>query len=292
MKIDYISSDGIHPSEKEAIEKMRHAFNASEFSQSWQGYAGFMMMDTTYRDREIDLVLLTHDRLLIIELKKWRGKIEPMQDHWLKDGNDMGRSPVLVMADKWKILSSKIQARLPSPAKSVWIDYRIVMCGSADYSEISAYERAYILSLEQFLRIAKQTTYRQIFGDTKGGKPNQHIQIFTQFFRGKDFKPSGFSFNNFQIFGDTTFSHPDGLYKEYKSIKKDDQRHEALLRRWDFAALAGQADTVDERARIALREHQVLGFIHEQNEELDNVVLQILMHIFASCIDSHQGKFA
>ncbi|MDO8729492.1 MAG: AAA domain-containing protein [bacterium] len=286
MKIDYISSDGIHPSEKEAIEKMRLTFNATEFSQSWQGYAGFMMMDTTYRDREIDLVLLTHDRLLIIELKKWRGKIEPMQDHWLKDGNDMGRSPVLVMADKWKILSSKIQARLPSPAKSVWIDYRIVMCGSADYSEISADEKAYILSLDQFLRIAKPTTYRQIFGDTKGGKPNQQIQIFTQFFRGKDFKPAGFSFNNFQIIGDTTFSHPDGLYKEYKSIKKDDQRHEALLRRWDFAALAGQADTVDERARIALREHQVLGFIHEQNEELDNVVLQPLSHPTRDDIDA------
>ena len=34
------------------------------------GYAGFMMMDTTYRDREIDLVLLTHDRLLIVELDR------------------------------------------------------------------------------------------------------------------------------------------------------------------------------------------------------------------------------
>lgn len=95
MKIDIISSDdGIHASEKDALERMRQAFNASEFSLKWQGYAGFMMMDTTYRDREIDLVLLTHDRLLLIELKKWRGKIEPMQDHWLRDGDDMGRSPV------------------------------------------------------------------------------------------------------------------------------------------------------------------------------------------------------
>jgi serine/threonine protein kinase len=286
MKIDYISSDGIHPSEKDAIEKMRQAFNASEFSQPWQGYAGFMMMDTTYRDREIDLVLLTRDRLLVVELKKWRGKIQPMQDHWLKDGNDMGRSPVHIMADKWKILSSKIQARLQAPAKSVWIDYRVVMCGTADFSEISADERAYILTLDQFLKISKPNTYRQVFGDTKGGKPNLHVQTFTQFFRGKDFKPSGFSFNNFQIVGETTFPHPDGLYKEYKSVKKDDQRHEALLRRWDFSALAGQADTVDERARIALREHQVLGFIHEQNEDLDAIVLQPLSHPTRDDIDA------
>lgn len=273
MKIDIISSDGIHASEKEALERMRQAFNASDFSQKWHGYAGFMMMDTTYRDREIDLVLLTHDRLLIVELKKWRGKIEPMQDHWLRDGDDMGRSPVKVLADKWKILSSKIQARLQAPAKAVYIDYRVVMCGSADFSAIPQDEKSFVLTLDQFLRIAKQGGYRQEFGELRAGKPNRYVQTFTPFFRGKDFRPSGFSFNNFQIIGEATFPHPEGLYKEYKSVKKDDQRHEALLRRWDFSALAGIADTVDERARIALREHKVLGFIHEQSEQLDGVVL-------------------
>ena len=173
MKIDYISSDGIHASEKEALERMRQAFNASEFSQQWHGYAGFMMVDTTYRDREIDLVLLTHDRLLIIELKKWRGKIEPMQDHWLRDGDDMGRSPVKVLADKWKILSSKIQARLATPARSVYIDYRVVMCGSADYSAIPEDEKAFVRTLDQFLRIAKQGGYRQEFGELRALRPSK-----------------------------------------------------------------------------------------------------------------------
>lgn len=76
------------------------------------------------------------------------------------------------------------------------------------------------------------------------------------------------------------------MYKEYKSVKKDDQRHEALLRRWDFSALSGIADTIDERARIALREHKVLGFIHEQNEQLDSVVLQSLSHPTRDDIDA------
>lgn len=286
MKIDIISSDGIHASEKDALERMRQVFNASELSQKWQGYAGFMMMDTVYRDREIDLVLLTHDRLLIIELKKWRGTIEPMQDHWLRDGDDMGRSPVKVLADKWKILSSKIQARLSAPAKHVTIDYRVVMCGNADFSAIPEDEKAFVLTLDQFLRIAKPGGYSQELGEQRGIKANQHQQTFTQFFRGKDFKPSGFSFNNFQIVGDATFPHPDGLYKEYKSVKKDDHRHEALLRRWDFSALTGIADTLDERARIALREHKVLGFIHEQNERLDSVVLQPLSHPTRDDIDA------
>jgi len=286
MKIDILSSDGIQASEKEALERMRQTFNASELSQKWHGYAGFMMMDTTYRDREIDLVLLTHDRLLIVELKKWRGKIEPMQDHWLRDGDDMGRSAVKVLADKWKILSSKIQARLSPPAKQVYIDYRVVMCGSADFSAIPPDEKRFVLSLEHFLKIAKPGGYRQEFGEQQARKPNEYLQAFTPFFRGRDFKASGFSFNNFQIVGEATFPHPDGLYKEYKSVKKDDHRHEALLRRWDFSALTGIADTVDERARIALREHKVLGFIHEQNEQLDGVVLQPLSHPTRDDIDA------
>lgn len=63
MKIDYISSDGIHRAEKDALERMRQVFNQFTFSQGWHGYAGFELIDRTLGDREIDLVLLTHDRL-------------------------------------------------------------------------------------------------------------------------------------------------------------------------------------------------------------------------------------
>ena len=49
MKIDYLNSDGIQASEKDALERMRQSFNASSFSEKWQGYAAFMMMHPTYR---------------------------------------------------------------------------------------------------------------------------------------------------------------------------------------------------------------------------------------------------
>jgi hypothetical protein len=100
MKIDCISTDGIRAAEKDALERMRQTFNASPFSQHWYGFAGFEMLDRVYRDREIDLILLMHDRLVIIELKNWYGKVTPMKDHWLREGNDMGRSAVKVTADK------------------------------------------------------------------------------------------------------------------------------------------------------------------------------------------------
>ena len=75
-----------------------------------------------------------------------------------------------------------------------------VIARSADFSAIPQDEKSVVLTLEQFLRIAKQGGYRQEFGELRAGKPNQYLQTFTPFFRGNDFRPSGFSFNNFQIF--------------------------------------------------------------------------------------------
>jgi len=279
MKIDCISSDGIHHAEKAALELLRQEFNKSPFSQKWYGYAAFMMIDRVYRDREIDLILLTHDRLLIIELKNWNnGKITMMGDHWLLNGNDMGRSAVKVTAEKAKILASKIKDKLPEPARSVWNEYRVVLCGNADPSGIADDERRYVLRLDQFVDICTRGKYEREFGHQRPNSVSacDCVSEFSKFFRGPLFKATAFSFNNYQIVGNVTFPHPDGLYKEYRAVKRDDPRYQALLRRWDFSVLAGKADTTDERARIALREHKALGYVHEQNENLDTVLLQPL----------------
>jgi serine/threonine protein kinase len=277
MKIDYLSSEGIHHAEKAAMEQMRTVFNASAFSEQWHGFAGFEMIDRVHRDREIDVIIITHDRFIIIELKNWRGTITPMQDHWLLNGNDMGRSPVKVTADKSKILSSKLK-KLKFPIGNVWLDYRVVLCGTADASAINPDERQWVSKLDDFLKISTKGGYQKVFSDKKAGAPLDHLPEYRSFFKGPEFRPTTFSFQNFQIDGDVVFPHPDGLYKEYKSVKRDDVRHQALLRRWDFSTLAGKADTIDERAQIALREHQALGYILDQNEDLSTVVLQPLSH--------------
>jgi serine/threonine protein kinase len=278
MKIDYISADGIHESEKTALEAMKMQFNQTPFSQKWHGFAGFMMIDKYVKDREIDLVLLTHDRLIMVELKNWSGAITAMQDHWLQNGNDRGRSAVKVMADKCKILSSKIKKHLVGHARNVWDEYRVVFCGTADWKQLPEDERRYILSLSEFLKISTPGGYQKQFGGTKSPNPCDYLPEFTRFIRGPEFKPTVFSYNNFQIDGSVIFSHPDGLYSEYRALKKDDVRHRALLRRWDFSKLAGVADTTDERAAICLRENKALGYVHAQNEDLDSVLLQPLSY--------------
>src|SRR4051794_29958709 len=131
MKIDYISSDGIHRSEKVALERVHAVCNAAQFSQKWHGFAGFELIDRDTRDREIDLVLLTQDRILLIELKDWRGSISSQGDQWYLNGDSRGRSPVKVTSGKARLLHSRIKKRLRPPMRDVSVEYRVVLCGEA-----------------------------------------------------------------------------------------------------------------------------------------------------------------
>jgi serine/threonine protein kinase len=286
MKIDYISSDGIHRAEKDALEKMRVAFNLSPFSNSWHGYAGFELIDRAQGDREIDLILVTHDRILLLELKNWHGVITPMNDHWLLNRNDMGRSPVNMTSLKLKILNGKMKNRLSEPIRSVRNDYRVILCGQEDIRALPEEQRGYIVKLDDFLKIATEGNYTKMFGPKKPINGLDHLTTLNAFFRGPEFKPTIFSFNNFQIDGDAIFAHPDGLYREYRALKQDDIRLQALLRRWDFSSLAGVADTKDERSKIALREQRVLSFIHEHNEDLYGSLFQPLAFPTRDSVDA------
>jgi serine/threonine protein kinase len=183
---------------------------------------------------------------------------------------------VKVIAAKCKIFASKMKKYLPEPARSAWNEYRVVLCGTEDTRAIPDDEKAFVLRLDEFLKIATEGNYTRIFGSRRSGRPCDQTAAFSAFLRGPEFKPTSFSFNNFQIEGEATFEHPDDLYKEYRSIKRDDPRLQGLLRRWNFSALAGKADTTDERARIALREHTVLAYLQENNEELHARFLQPL----------------
>lgn len=79
-----------------------------------------------------------------------------------------------------------------------------------------------MLRLDEFLKIATEGNYTKVFGPRKSGKPCDEYAAFSGFIRGPEFKLTSFSFNNFQIEGEATFEHPDELYKEYRSIKRDE----------------------------------------------------------------------
>lgn len=271
MKITCLNPEGINKYEKDANARM-----AKEFSSTWRGYSALELIDRKQGNREIDLVLVTHDRVVLLELKNWNGEIESKGDNWFLNGNNMGRSPIKTTELKKKILYSHINKELGD--KTPLIDYKVILCGNANLKGLSSDENGFVVKLDDFLKIKNDSDYKKIFqipsytsGKTLG------LEFFERFFNVKDkFKQREFSYQNYKIDGGFTFKHPQDYYKEYRAVKKDDKNYQALLRRWDLTQLGQDAVTQEERADIVLRESKILGYIKSQKDEYKDYYLQPL----------------
>lgn len=68
MKV-IVKGSGLHSSETKAVSRM-----ASELRDSWHAYASVLIMDQQ-GSMEFDLILVIHDRILVVELENWRDKL-------------------------------------------------------------------------------------------------------------------------------------------------------------------------------------------------------------------------
>ncbi|WP_235898835.1 MULTISPECIES: nuclease-related domain-containing protein [Yersiniaceae] len=59
---------------------------------SWHGFAGLVVSDAQ-GPMEIDCLIITHDRLLLVELKEWNGVIEYGDGMWIQNGQNRSKSP-------------------------------------------------------------------------------------------------------------------------------------------------------------------------------------------------------
>jgi len=64
------------------------------FNEGWKGYAGFRFVNQN-KQGEIDLLIVTHCNILIIELKHWNGQPTTSNNgKWFFGNDDRGKSPV------------------------------------------------------------------------------------------------------------------------------------------------------------------------------------------------------
>ena len=87
MKIKILGANGLHASEIRAVSKMEETFR-----DSWYGYAGLLIVDDQ-GSMDIDVLIITHDRLLLVELKEWNGDLEDIGGQWYINGSPRGKSP-------------------------------------------------------------------------------------------------------------------------------------------------------------------------------------------------------
>jgi len=285
MKIKAFDPKGIQLAEKVGIREA-----AAGFSNEWYGYSNLVMRRRTRgRElREIDLVVVTHDRIIIVDLKHWHGKVENRDNNWFQNDEHRGRSAVLTIEENAKELKGRLEDDLATRLPSIpWVDGFVVFTNpTVDLSGLSEMDRARIMTLKEFLRLSDAREYNRVFTYSSYytmsrplcGNDAKLKNAITSFFSpGNVFAAAEAKFGaGYRPEQAPCFEPPSKLYAEYMAELESDSNHTALLRLWDFSKLNDLASAVEIRRPLAEREHAVLGYINQRAPDLyDTGVLHI-----------------
>ncbi len=249
---------------------------------NWKGYAGFRFVDSKGNEGEFDLLLITHNRILIIELKDWNHKpVTNRGDSWFKGNKNMGRSPVSVTQNKIYLIKNKIgplKDRFTNRGYFPFIEFLVVMTGDSDFSGIRDNEKKHTVSLKEFLSLSDKSKYDKRFPSKHSLQEQLYkdIHLFDNLFIGLQTESKPFSIDGWMAKKEI-FQHPKGVYKEYLGVSESSKNEESLIRRWNFNRLDSTASkTPDGRFEIVSREREILRCIREQKIDLYNHCLTSL----------------
>ncbi|MDL2315808.1 AAA domain-containing protein, partial [Desulfovibrio sp. OttesenSCG-928-A18] len=275
MQLKICSPDGLKASEVRAIAMLQE-----KLRDSWHGFASFLVNDGQ-GSMEIDLLMITHDRFILCEIKEWAGTITSDGRQWTQHFSN-GRSkthpsPVYIKRGHAQRLTSLFDSDL----KSLWggfyfVDYVIILSGSATLGELPESEKRVVFKLEDFLKIndgpdaynsrLPQHNTDAVFktGHLKRPNDESQIKIFKRWLEGdKAIKPRQRLTDGYLLpeSSDALFKHPKNFYQEFTGSHNENQKLKALLRCWDFFQLGSIAMTPESRAKIALRERRVIEYV-------------------------------
>ncbi len=267
MDIEFFRPQGPQPTEMIGIEEARRGL-----PRAWKGFANFVMRQPTRRgqDREIDLAIIAPDRIVLVDLKHLRGRIENRGGFWHRGDENLGLSPAHKIRENAKILASLIRSEVPQLPAVPPIESIVVLTHPlGDPAGLDPVERDRTIKLADFLRLGNDNPFRALFTTRSrfdASNPlnaGAAVAALQKFFRnGRLFEPRKTQFHGFVPTGDPEFKHR--LYVEYACHQPADPNYTGLLRLWDFSA---EPDFLveEERRPVAERERAVLGHIRVQD---------------------------
>lgn len=270
MDIKLIRKSGVPKAEVEAHQQIQRELSSASFSKGWRGYASFAISrgGRGAGDDDFDLVVITHNVVIVVELKNWHGKLlESDGQKWYLDGESRDTSPVLKANLNAKRLASLITQKL-GPDLKPFVTSFVVMHGNVKQMKLTPDEEKSVLTMTEFLSLRFEQVFKQYFWKRPLFNPLNYLDRYDEFFEGPSFKPKDYLVDGFRPESDPIFIHPKKLYFEFRASAKDDPLKHALLRQWDFTALG--LDLIGERDRpfVGLREQRVYEYVAERNEEL------------------------
>lgn len=270
MDIKLIKKSGVPKAEVEAHQQIQREFNSTAFSKGWRGYASFAISrgGRGSGDDDFDLVLITHNVVIVVELKNWNGKLlESDGQKWYLDGESRDTSPVAKANLNAKRLASLMKQKLGN-GFTPFVASFVVMHGNVKETKFTPDEEKSVLTMTQFLSLRYEQVFNDYFQRRPRFNPLEYLDKYDEFFEGPSFKPKDYLVDGFRPEGEPIFIHPKRLYFEFRASAKEDPLKHALLRQWDFTALG--LDLIGERDRpfLGLREQRIFEYVAEKNEEL------------------------
>lgn len=274
MDITALNPNGVDANEVAGLAALK-----THLPKEWIGFANLELRDPTNaktRKREIDVVILTHDRVILVDLKHWHGIVENYGGQWALKKKIKGPSPI----DKLTLNGKKLHSlmKVEFPAKYIpETESFVVMCApDCDFSRLPPNERARTFNIDDFVALLCDPGKYDAFFSARDRywsrtRPFCALRREAQHFFsvGKNFQAQRLWFADaYPVEGPPVFQHPDKVYEEYLVQRADNPEYLALLRLWDFARLPTEASAYECRVGIAKRELDVLTFIKNRNLDL------------------------
>lgn len=248
MELTFLRPQGPQPAEMEGLAELKRGL-----PKRWRAYANFIMRHPGRRgqDREIDVVMITDDRLVLIDLKHWSGRIENRGGYWHRNDERRDASPAHKIREHAKVLATLVRNGLQELRTVPPVESLVVFTHpKVDISGLEKSELERSLKLAEFLDIANDKKFKSLFTsrsafDVANSLCGKHVAAFRKFFsNGRFFEPRKAVFHGFVPTGLPELEHGK-LFVEYACRGASDPNYTGLLRLWDFGD-AGDELCVEE----------------------------------------------
>lgn len=284
MKYQIVGGAGLHRSETKTVDMM-----IKRLPDSWFGYAGLVVTDSQ-GSMEIDVLIITADRLLLVELKEWNGCISYDGGKWLQNGKLRGKSPYQIKREHALRLSNLLKEELERKlGYFLHVEAHVVLCGSAGPENLPQNERRFVHTRDEFLTIGNPKNYEKLVQETnfsylfEGDKPRPNsakaLPIIQEFFEGPKVKALPLREYDYIANDKPFFSHPRMVYNEFRAAHKDNSQHQGLLRQWNFDALGVANAEQALWAEVALRETRVGRQVRNGNSTMQEYMLRLVSEL-------------
>lgn len=278
---------GPHVRELAGIDRL-----AADLPDHWVAFTNLELAIGRGQGREIDIIMVIEDRILVVDLKDWRGPITSEGGYW-KNGAAVVRSPVEKILANRREVSIRLQPFLqdeakrkgtnPSSADIPVVLGFVVLTSCKDRTGIAPTEQDSVYSIDPFIKMLRNKKERieQLGGvspafHSPGLASDAWLPILGKFFNVKTgpFRISYRSYGSYKALSDSyCYQHPLEVFSEY-DVEDPEARSTGLLRRWDFTKAEVHFQSEAGRREIAGRERTVVAWLNDRNVAFESAVFQ------------------